>query len=51
MGMNDTELTALSSIATLMDEIEQLRGRIRRLEREKQELSDQLAFYRRRIAA
>lgn len=49
--MNDHELTALPSIARLMDEMEELRRRIRRLEREKQELSEQLAFYRRRIAA
>jgi hypothetical protein len=49
--MNDTEVTALTSIAKLMDEIEQLRARLARVERENEELAEQLAFYRRRVAA
>ncbi|HYE90126.1 MAG TPA: hypothetical protein VEA38_03855 [Terriglobales bacterium] len=49
--MNDTEVIALSSIATLMEEIERLRDRLARVERENRALNEQLAFYRRRVAA
>ena len=49
--MNETEVTALSSITTLMEEIERLRARLARAERENQALREQLAFYRRRVAA
>jgi hypothetical protein len=49
------ELAAMTGAPTwipgVIHEIEELQARVERLERENQTLSEQLAFYRRRVAA